>query len=380
MLSTRNFHSIFNNSLQYMVRKIIHIDMDAFYASVEQRDNPSYRSLPLVVGGSPTQRGVVAAASYEARKFGIHSAMSSRIAIKKCPSLIFVRPRFDVYREVSEQIHDIFACYTDLIEPVALDEAYLDVTQNKQNIKYAYTIAKLIRADIFKQTGLTASAGVSMNKFLAKMASGMNKPNGMTVILPENAEAFVEALPIEKFHGIGKVTAAKMHSLGIKNGADLKLLSQKELRDCFGKAGEYYYKIARAQDDRPVEANRIRKSIGAETSFAQDLSDKYFIISELQEIARVLKQRIDKHQASGRTITLKIKFSNYRQITRSKTLLAPINDLETISTKTVELLESVDLNEQSIRLLGISLSNLDNNVNHQDNKNNYQFIQLHLFH
>ncbi|BDA74210.1 dinB gene product [Rivularia sp. IAM M-261] len=363
-----------------MVRKIIHIDMDAFYASVEQRDNPSYRSLPLVVGGSPTQRGVVAAASYEARKFGIHSAMSSRIAIKKCPSLIFVRPRFDVYREVSEQIHDIFACYTDLIEPVALDEAYLDVTQNKQNIKYAYTIAKLIRADIFKQTGLTASAGVSMNKFLAKMASGMNKPNGMTVILPENAEAFVEALPIEKFHGIGKVTAAKMHSLGIKNGADLKLLSQKELRDCFGKAGEYYYKIARAQDDRPVEANRIRKSIGAETSFAQDLSDKYFIISELQEIARVLKQRIDKHQASGRTITLKIKFSNYRQITRSKTLLAPINDLETISTKTVELLESVDLNEQSIRLLGISLSNLDNNVNHQDNKNNYQFIQLHLFH
>lgn len=380
MLSTRNFHSIFNNSLQYMVRKIIHIDMDAFYASVEQRDNPSYRSLPLVVGGSPTQRGVVAAASYEARKFGIHSAMSSRIAIKKCPSLIFVRPRFDVYREVSEQIHDIFACYTDLIEPVALDEAYLDVTQNKQNIKYASTIAKLIRADIFKQTGLTASAGVSMNKFLAKMASGMNKPNGMTVILPENAEAFVEALPIEKFHGIGKVTAAKMHSLGIKNGADLKLLSQKELRDCFGKAGEYYYKIARAQDDRPVEANRIRKSIGAETSFAQDLSDKYFIISELQEIARVLKQRIDKHQASGRTITLKIKFSNYRQITRSKTLLAPINDLETISTKTVELLESVDLNEQSIRLLGISLSNLDNNVNHQDNKNNYQFIQLHLFH
>ncbi|RUT08593.1 DNA polymerase IV [Dulcicalothrix desertica PCC 7102] len=362
-----------------MTRKIIHIDMDAFYASVEQRDNPSYRSLPLVVGGSPTQRGVVAAASYEARKFGIYSAMSSRIAIKKCPNLIFVRPRFDVYREVSEQIHDIFACYTDLIEPVALDEAYLDVTQNKQNIKYASTIAKLIRADIFKQTGLTASAGVSMNKFLAKMASGMNKPNGMTVILPENAEAFVKALPIEKFHGIGKVTAAKMHSLGIQNGADLKLRSQKELTDCFGKAGEYYYKIARAQDDRPVEANRIRKSIGAETSFAQDLSDKQSIISELQEIATVLKQRIDKHQASGRTITLKIKFSNYRQITRSKTLLVPINDLETIGAKAVELLESVDLNEQSIRLLGISLSNLDNKINAHDNKNNYQFIQLHLF-
>ncbi|MBW4603921.1 MAG: DNA polymerase IV [Calothrix sp. FI2-JRJ7] len=354
-----------------MTRKIIHIDMDAFYASVEQRDNPSYRGKPLVVGGSPTQRGVVAAASYEARKFGIHSAMSSRIAIKKCPSLIFVRPRFDVYREVSEQIHDIFASYTYSVEPVALDEAYLDVTQNKQNIKYASTIAKLIRADIFKQTGLTASAGVSMNKFLAKMASGMNKPNGMTVILPENAEAFVEALPIENFHGIGKVTAAKMHSLGIKNGADLKLRSQKELTDCFGKAGEYYYKIARAQDDRPVEANRVRKSIGAETSFAQDLSDKLSILSELQEIARILKQRIDKHQASGRTITLKIKFSNYRQITRSKTLLAPINDLETIGAKAIELLESVDLNEQTIRLLGISVSNLDNDDD--------DFVDLPLF-
>lgn len=373
MLSTRNYHSIFNNSLQYMVKKIIHIDMDAFYASVEQRDNPSYQGRPLVVGGSPTQRGVVAAASYEARKFGIYSAMSSRIAVKKCPSLIFVRPRFDVYREVSEQIHDIFAFYTPKIEPVALDEAYLDVTQNKQNIKYASTIAKLIRADIFKQTGLTASAGVSMNKFLAKMASGMNKPNGMTVILPENAEAFVEALPIEKFHGIGKVTAAKMHSIGIKNGADLKLRSQKELTDCFGKAGEYYYKIARAQDDRPVEANRIRKSIGAETSFAQDLSNKESIISELQEIARVLKQRIDKHQAFGRTITLKIKFSNYRQITRSKTLLAPINDLETIGAKAIELLESVDLNEQTIRLLGISVSNLDNDNDNED------FIDLPLF-
>lgn len=354
-----------------MTKKIIHIDMDAFYASVEQRDNPSYRSLPLVVGGSPSQRGVVAAASYEARKFGIHSAMSSRIAIKKCPSLIFVRPRFDVYREVSEQIHDIFACYTDLIEPVALDEAYLDVTQNKQSIKYASTIARLIRADIFKQTGLTASAGVSMNKFLAKMASGMNKPNGMTVILPENAEAFVEALPIEKFHGIGKVTATKMHSLGIKNGADLKLRSQKELIDSFGKAGEYYYKIARAQDDRSVEANRVRKSIGTETSFAQDLSDKQSILSELQQIARILKQRIDKHQAFGRTITLKIKFSDYRQITRSKTLFSPINDLETIGTKAIELLESVDLNEQTIRNIGISVSNIDND--------NDDFVDLPLF-
>ncbi|BAZ09654.1 DinB protein [Calothrix sp. NIES-4071] len=355
-----------------MVRKIIHIDMDAFYASVEQRDNPSYRSLPLVVGGSPTQRGVVAAASYEARRYGIHSAMSSRVAIKKCPSLIFVRPRFEVYRAVSEQIHEVFARYTDLIEPVALDEAYLDVTQNKQNIAYASTIAKLIRGAIFKETGLTASAGISMNKFLAKMASGTNKPNGMTVILPENAEAFVKALPIEKFHGIGKVTAAKMHSLLIKNGADLKQLSQQYLIQHFGKAGEYYYKIARAQDDRPVQANRIRKSIGAETSFAQDLSDRESILLELQEIARTLKQRVDKHQASGRTITLKIKFSDYKQITRSKTLLVAINDLETIELYAVQLLESVDFNSQSIRLLGLSLSNLDND-------NNAIPIQLPLF-
>jgi DNA polymerase IV len=354
-----------------MVRKIIHIDMDAFYASVEQRDNPSYLGKPLVVGGSPTQRGVVAAASYEARRYGIHSAMSSRIAIKKCPSLIFVRPRFEVYRAVSEQIHEVFACYTDLIEPVALDEAYLDVTQNKQNVRYASTVARLIRAAIFKETHLTASAGVSVNKFLAKMASGINKPNGMTVILPENAEAFVEALPIEKFHGIGKVTATKMYTLGIKTGADLKQLSQTDLIEYFGKAGQYYYKIARAQDDRPVEANRIRKSIGAETSFAQDLNDNESILSELEQIALTLFERIDKHQASGRTLTLKVKFSDYRQITRSKTFLAPIHDLETIAAKALELLQSIDLHGQSIRLLGLSLSHL----NHVQP----QAIQLPLF-
>jgi DNA polymerase IV len=353
-----------------MMRKIIHVDMDAFYASVEQRDNPAYLGKPLVVGGSPGQRGVVAAASYEARQYGIHSAMSSRIAIKKCPNLIFAHPRFDVYRAVSKQIHDIFARYTDVIEPVALDEAYLDVTQNKLGKPYASTIAKLIRANIFEETNLTASAGVSINKFLAKMASGINKPNGMTVILPENAEAFVETLPIEKFHGIGKVTATKMHSLGIKNGADLKQLSLQYLIKNFGKAGEYYYNIARAQDERRVEANRIRKSIGAETSFATDLSDEKSTIAELQEIVNLLKQRVDECQAFGRTITLKIKYSNYKQITRSKTLLAPINDLETIGALAVELLNSIDLSGQSIRLLGLSLSNLDNKP---------QIIQLPLF-
>lgn len=246
------------------IGKINHIDMDAFYASVEQRDNPKYRGKPLAVGASPRQRGVVAAASYEARKFGIHSAMPSKSAIAKCPNLIFVRPRFEVYRAISAQIHDVFRRYTDIIEPVALDEAYLDVTENKQGLPYASTVTRHIRDDIFQETNLTASAGVSVNKFLAKIASGTNKPNGMTVILPEEAEAFVESLPIEKFHGIGKVTAAKMHGLGIQTGADLKERSLEFLVHSFGKVGHYYYNIARAKDNRAVEANRIRKSIGAE--------------------------------------------------------------------------------------------------------------------
>ena len=221
-------------------RKIIHIDMDAFYASVEQRDNPKYKGKPLVVGGSPNQRGVVAAASYEARKYGIHSAMPSKIAVARCPNLIFVKPRFEVYRKISSQIHHIFRHYTDLLEPIALDEAYLDVTQNKQNIPYASTIARLIRNQIFQETNLTASAGVSINKFLAKMASGINKPNGMTVILPEQAQEFVEGLPIKKFHGIGKVTAARMNDLGIRTGADLKGRSLELGVRHFGKSGYYY--------------------------------------------------------------------------------------------------------------------------------------------
>ena len=334
--------------------------MDAFYASVEQRDNPDYRGKPLVVGGAPDQRGVVAAASYEARKFGIHSAMPSRLAVAKCPSLVFVRPRFDVYREISTQIHAIFERYTDLVEPVALDEAYLDVTENKQNIPYASTIARHIRAAILESTGLTASAGVSLNKFLAKMASGLNKPNGLSVILPEQAEAFVEALPVEKFHGIGEVTAAKMHELGIRTGAGLRVRSLTELTQHFGKVGQYYYKIARAQDNRVVEPNRIRKSIGAETSFALDLRSRSLMLVELEQIAQILKQRIDRHQASGRTLTLKVKFSDYQQITRSKTSLVPISELSAISLMARTLFEGIELDNRSIRLLGISLSNLDN--------------------
>ncbi|MBE9044936.1 DNA polymerase IV [Pleurocapsales cyanobacterium LEGE 10410] len=353
-------------------RKIIHIDMDAFYASVEQRDNPAYRGKPLAVGASPRQRGVVAAASYEARKFGIHSAMPSKSAIALCPNLIFVRPRFEVYRAVSTQIHDVFRRYTDIVEPIALDEAYLDVTENKQGLPYASTVARQIRHEIFTETNLTASAGVSVNKFLAKIASGMNKPNGMTVILPKDAETFVESLPIEKFHGIGKVTAAKMRRLGIQTGADLRERSREFLVDSFGKAGHYYYNIARAKDNREVVANRIRKSIGAENSFAEDLNDKATIIIKLEQIAQTLKKRVDRHQASGRTLTLKVKFSDYQQITRSRTFEKCINSLDTIITEAVTLLEIVELEDKGVRLLGISLSNLDN-------EKKAKIVQLSLF-
>lgn len=346
--------------------------MDAFYASVEQRDNPQYRGKPLVVGGSPNQRGVVAAASYEARKFGIHSAMPSLTAVALCPGLIFVPPRFDIYREVSAQIHEIFKRYTDLVEGVALDEAYLDVTENKRNIAYASTIARYIKAEILEKTQLTATAGVSINKFLAKMASGQDKPNGLTVILPQDAIAFVEALLIEKFHGIGEVTAAKMHSLGIHTGADLKARSLKELTQHFGKMGSYYYKIARAEDERVVEPNRVRKSIGAETSFAKDLSDRRQMLFELEQVAHNVEQRLKQHQTRGRTLTLKIKFSDYQQITRSKTMPDFTSEFDVILTTATKLFEAVELENRSIRLLGISLSNLEN-------RKQIEVIQLPLF-
>ncbi|MBD2683343.1 MULTISPECIES: DNA polymerase IV [Nostoc] len=354
------------------MRKIIHVDMDAFYASVEQRDKEQYRGKPLVVGGSPNQRGVVAAASYEARKFGIHSAMPSVTAAAKCPELIFVPPRFDVYREVSAQVHDIFKRYTDVVEGIALDEAYLDVTENKQNIAYASTIARLIKAAILEETLLTATAGVSINKFLAKMASGQNKPNGLTVILPQEAEAFVEGLAIEKFHGIGEVTAAKMHSLGIHTGADLKARSLAELTRHFGKVGHHYYKIARAEDDRIVEPNRVRKSVGAETSFAVDLSDRWVLLHELEQIAQIVEQRLEQNSTRGRTLTLKIKFSDYQQITRSQTMPDYTRDLEAIIATATALFEAVELENRSIRLLGIALSNLEN-------AKQIQVIQLPLF-
>jgi DNA polymerase IV len=353
-------------------KKIIHVDMDAFYASVEQRDNPDYRGKAIVVGYDSQQRGVVVAASYEARKYGIYSAMPARLARAKCPHLQIVPPRFEVYRNVSEQIHGIFDRYTEFVEPVALDEAYLDVSENKQNLPYASTIARHIRAAILEETNLTASAGVSFNKFLAKMASGINKPDGLSVILPEQAQAFVEVLPIEKFHGIGQVTAAKMNKLGIRTGADLKERSQQELVQHFGKVGHYYYKIARGEDDRVVESNRIRKSIGAETSFEPDLSDRAVMLLELEKIAQTLKQRLDQYETSGRTLTLKVKFSNYQQITRSRTSMSPIRELRAILILAHNLFEVVELGNRDVRLLGISLSNLDN-------VKEAQLVQLSLF-
>lgn len=353
------------------VRKIIHIDQDAFYASVEQRDQPRYRGKPLVVGGSPSKRGAVAAASYEARHFGIHSAMPSRTAHQKCPFLIFVPPRFEVYRSISQQIRSIFLDYTDLVEPLALDEAYLDVTENKLGIPSATWIAKEIKQRILEETQLTASAGVSVNKFLAKIASGIDKPNGLFVIAPEQATAFIEQLPIAKFYGVGQVTTAKMHKLGIHTGADLKQWSEADLVQQFGKVGSFYYKIARPQDDRPVQPNRIRKSIGAENSFDPDLSNRAAVFTALEAIAQTLKQRVDQQQTWGRTLTLKVKYADYHLITRSKTTLTPIESIDAILGLAEELLRQTEIGHKQVRLLGLALSNLKG-------ESNAAYVQLEL--
>ncbi|MEP0915158.1 DNA polymerase IV [Leptolyngbya sp. GB1-A1] len=340
------------------VRKIIHVDMDAFYASVEQRDEPRYRGKPIVVGGSPDKQGAVAAASYEARRYGIHSAMPSRTAHQKCPHLIFVKPRFDVYRRISLQIREIFHCYTDWVEPLALDEAYLDVTENKFGIPSATWIAQTIKQEIYEETGLTASAGVSINKFLAKVASGVDKPNDLFIIPPEDAAAFAERLPIEQFYGVGQVTAAKMHQLGIRTGADLKQWSQGDLVHHFGKVGQYHYKIARAEDDRPVHPNRIRKLIGAENSYDPDLSDRAQIETALEEVADTLLRRLDNQRTVGRTLTLKVKYADYQQVTRSRTLLTPVRDRSLILDVAHELLHMTAIQQKAVRLIGLTISNL----------------------
>ncbi len=355
-------------------RKIIHIDMDAFFASVEQRDEPAYKGKPLVVGGLPENRGVVAAASYEAREFGIHSAMPSRTAIMKCPQLIFIKPRFEVYKNISRQIREIFFEYTDLVEPLSLDEAYLDVSSNKKAMGSATLIAREIKARIFDETKLTASAGVSINKFLAKTASGLKKPDGLCLISPEKAESFVEKLPIDAFYGIGKVTAEKMKSLGIFNGSDLKAWSENDLVQKFGKVGRFYYQIARGQDDRTVEAHRIRKSIGAEESFALDLKEKRDMHAALAEIASTVRKRLLEKQTGGRTVTLKVKYADYKQVTRSRTLAESTKEAETLLDVSIELLETTEAERKHVRLLGISVSNLDS----EQDSNEYKQLSIEL--
>ena len=340
-----------------VVRKIIHIDMDAFYASIEQRDNPSLLGKPVAVGGS-RQRGVVAAASYEARKYGVRSAMPSVTAKKKCPELIFVPPRFREYKEVSQQIREIFISYTDLVEPLSLDEAFLDVTENKKQMELATDIAREIKTEIKQKTRLTASAGVSVNKFLAKIASDYDKPDGLFIIKPHEAEAFVEKLAIEKFFGIGKVTAEKMHKIGIHTGKDLKAYPLEELVQLFGKAGNFYFNIARATDNRPVDPNRIRKSIGNENTFEMDLRNMPEILYELKHIEKELVRRIEKNNTRGKTLTLKIKFEDFEQITRSKSLQKFLTP-PLIHSLSLELISQLEL-KKGIRLLGLSLSNLEN--------------------
>ncbi|HUQ67432.1 MAG TPA: DNA polymerase IV [Flavitalea sp.] len=338
-------------------RKIIHIDMDAFYASVEQRDNPGLRGKPIAVGGSPEGRGgVVATASYEARAFGVRSAMPSKKALLLCPQIIFIKPRFDVYKEVSSEIRNIFHRYTDLIEPLSLDEAYLDVTEDKLNIGSAITIAENIRSAIKDELKLTASAGISINKFVAKIASGMKKPDGLTFIGPSRITEFMDKLPVEKFYGVGKVTAEKMKSLGIFTGADMKNFNEQQLVNHFGKTGRFFFQIVRGIDDRPVEPFRETQSVGAEDTFPEDLYDEEQLHSEIDRIAVVVAARLNKHQLKGRTITLKIKYSNFKLITRSRSFSEPLFDAETISNTSKQLLENTLPPPRGIRLLGISVS------------------------
>lgn len=331
--------------------------MDAFFASVEQRDNPALRGKPIAVGGSG-RRGVVAAASYEARKYGVHSAMPGAVAARLCPHLIFVKGNYERYQEVSRQIRDIFEEYTDLVEPLSLDEAYLDVTENKKGMTSATIIAQEIRQKIFETTGLTASAGVSFTKFLAKTASDFNKPNGLTLITPEQAIPFLEKLPIEKFHGVGKVTAEKMKKMGIKNGADLKKLTEIELIRRFGKVGRHYYRVCRGEDQSPVNPNRIRKSIGAEETFKNDIDDIEMMKSELMPIIERIYKYMSKKESYGRTLTLKAKTADFQTLTRSKTYLHEIKEKDDILRGVFELLEANAKDFGKVRLLGVAISNL----------------------
>lgn len=340
-----------------MFRKIIHIDMDSFFASVEQRDNPELRGIPMAVGGT-SDRGVLATASYEARKFGVHSAMSSKRAMELCPELVIVPGNHAKYKAVSAQVHEIFHEYTDIIEPISLDEAFLDVTENKKSIELATDIAKEIKQKIKERTCLTASAGVSYNKFLAKIASDYDKPDGMYLVHPEKAKEFIERLPIERFWGVGKVTAKRMHELGIHTGYQLAQWSLSGLTQKFGKAGEIYYNFARGIDERPVVAERVRKSVGCEVTFERDIFNKSAVIIELYHVAEELIRRLDKQNFNGYTLTLKIKYNDFVQITRSHTDAEVFRKMKHILPTAKELLKEVDFDDRhTIRLIGLSVSN-----------------------
>ena len=340
------------------MKKIIHIDMDAFFASVEQRDNPDLQGKPVVVGGSPQGRGVVAAASYEARNFGIRSAMPASRAIKLCPDLLFIKPRFEVYREISLHIRSIFREYTDLVEPLSLDEAYLDVSENHKNNPSATLIARELKERIKSETSLNASAGVAPNKFLAKIASDLDKPDGLAVITPDKVQAFISELPIGKFHGVGKATEAKMHQLGIYNGSDLKSWSEQELHRHFGKVAGFYYAIARGEDPREVKPFRIRKSVGAERTFREDQQDCEWMRGFLSDLAEKIALRLQRLNITGKTVTLKLRYDNFETITRAGSLTQPINNANTIAQTVHQLLEETEAGQRKVRLLGITISNL----------------------
>jgi DNA polymerase IV len=339
-------------------RKIIHIDMDAFFASVEQRDFAELRGKPVAVGGS-SERGVVAAASYEARRFGVRSAMSSRIAKQKCPNLIFTKPRFEVYKQVSSEIREIFLEYTPLVEPLSLDEAYLDVTENLKGIATATEIAQEIKIRIKEKTSLTASAGVSVNKFLAKIASDYRKPDGLFVIKPSQAESFVETLEINKFHGVGRVTAEKMHKMGVFTGKDLREKSVDFLINHFGKVGRYYFDIARGVDNRPVNPDSIRKSVGVENTFNHDIFEPDELYRELDDIIEQLWRRMQRANAYGKSITLKIKFADFESLTRSRTSQLSVIDKSFLAKISYEMLNNLLPMPKGVRLIGISFSNLE---------------------
>lgn len=348
--------------------------MDAFYASVEQLDNPELRGKAVAVGGS-SQRGVVSAASYEARKFGVRSAMSSVIAKRNCPDLIFVKPRFERYKEISGQIREIFFEYTDLVEPLSLDEAYLDVTENKKGNPSATLIAKQIRDRIKEKTGLNASAGISINKFIAKIASDINKPNGQKTVQPEEVIEFLEELDIRKFYGVGKVTAEKMYRLGIFSGKDLKLKSEEYLTEHFGKSGAHFYNVVRGIHLSEVKPHRIRKSLGAERTFSENISSEIFMLERLENIAEEIERRLKKSKVAGKTITLKIKYSDFTLQTRSKTIHYYIANKDLILEIAKELLYQEKM-KNSVRLLGISLSNLNTEKGESKDEQKEIFVQL----